>query len=44
MEIRGETISYSSLKKKQNNLKEHNLEEEIKHLETIEPIDLEKNQ
>ena len=33
MEIRGKTISYSSLKKKQNNLKEHNLEEEIKHLE-----------
>ena len=42
MEIRGKTISYSSFKKKQNNLKEHNLEEEIKHLENIEPIDLEK--
>ena len=35
MEIRGETISYPSFKKKQNNLKEHNLE-------NIEPIDLEK--
>ena len=42
MEIRGKTISYSSFKKKQNNLKEHNVEEEIKHLENIEPIDLEK--
>ena len=41
MEIRGKTISYSSFKKKQNNLKEHNLEEEIKHLENIEPINLE---
>ena len=42
MEIRGKTISYSSYKKKQNNLREHNLENEIKHLEEEEPLDLEK--
>ena len=42
MEIRGKTISYSSYKKKQNNLREHNLENIIKHLEGEEPLDLEK--
>ena len=40
MEIRGKTISYSSYKKKQNNLREHNLENEIKYLEEEEPLDL----
>ena len=34
--------SYSSYKKKQNNLREHNLENEIKHLEEEETVDLEK--
>ena len=38
MEIRGKTFSYLSYK----NIREHNLEEEIKHLEDIEHIALEK--
>ena len=38
MEIRKKTFSYLSDK----NIREHNLEEEIKHLEDIEHIALEK--
>lgn len=40
--IRGKTISYSAFKKKQNNLREENLQKEIKLLEEEEVLDVEK--
>ena len=40
--IRGKTISYSAFKKKQNNLREENLQKEIKILEEEEVVDVEK--
>ena len=40
--IRGKTISYSAYKKKQNNLREENLQKEIKLLEEEEVLDVEK--
>lgn len=42
IEIRGKTISYSAFKKKQNKLREENLQREIKILEEKEILDLEK--
>lgn len=42
IEIRGKTIPYSAFKKKQNNLREENMQREIKILEEKEILDLEK--
>lgn len=42
MEIRGKTIAYSSYKKKQNLLREENLQEEIRELEREPTLNLDK--